>query len=231
MPGRFRLALSCPGFHNGRRNVSVKTMSLAAGLSLFAIMLVLAAVPSTSVALVVTRSALAGFRNGAAVTAGIVVGDLVFVGLAILGLGALAEHLGALFAVFKFVGGAYLIWLGVGLLRAKAAVEFGGEDVRGASLAASFASGLVLTLGDLKAVLFYASLFPTVADMSSLSAAEIGAIMLITVVTVGGVKLTYAFFARRLIGHLRRRRAGKAVTKVAGGLMVGAGAWLIAKGS
>ena len=64
-------------------------MNLFATLILFTIMIVLAAVPSCSVALVVTRAATLGIRDGAAVAAGIVVGDLTFAALAILGMSAL----------------------------------------------------------------------------------------------------------------------------------------------
>ena len=59
-------------------------MDLLDSISLFLIMIALAAVPSTSVALVVTRSATLGISNGVAVSLGIVLGDLVFIFLAIL---------------------------------------------------------------------------------------------------------------------------------------------------
>lgn len=84
-------------------------MTWLGAVTLFLIMLTLAALPSASVALVVTRSATAGFANGVAVALGIVVGDLLFVALAILGLSLLAETMGAFFAILKYLGGAYLI--------------------------------------------------------------------------------------------------------------------------
>jgi threonine/homoserine/homoserine lactone efflux protein len=57
-------------------------------------MLVLAAIPSASVALVVTRSATLGIKNGISVACGIVLCDLIFVALAILGMGFLAKQWG-----------------------------------------------------------------------------------------------------------------------------------------
>ncbi|WP_456449272.1 LysE family transporter [Thiolapillus sp.] len=59
-------------------------------------MVVLAGIPSTSVSLVVTRSATLGIRNGMAVSAGIVLGDLAFIALAISGLSVVAEQMGSL---------------------------------------------------------------------------------------------------------------------------------------
>lgn len=192
-------------------------------------MLALAAIPSASVALVVTRSATLGVRNGAAVAAGIVIGDLIFVSLAILGMSVLAETMGAFFAIFKYLGGFYLVWLGIGLLRAKEEVPLRSVDSRGSTLLTSLVSGLLLTLGDVKAILFYASLLPTFVDMANLTVTGIAAIASITILTVGGVKLAYAFAAHRIVSRLQTRRAQKYSRLTAGGLMVGAGTYLVAK--
>lgn len=204
-------------------------MTLFAAFTLCLVMLALAAMPSASVALVVTRSATLGVRNGAAVAAGIVIGDLVFVFLAILGMSVLAETMGAFFAIFKILGGIYLFCLGIGLLRSRGDVALQSVDSRGSTLLTSLVSGLFLTLGDVKAILFYASLFPTFVDMANLTATSIAAIVSVTIVTVGGVKLAYAFAARRIVSRLRTRQAQKYARLTAGGLMVGTGTYLVAK--
>jgi len=92
-------------------------MSFFDAAAFFAIMIMLAAIPSTSVALVITRTATMNFANGAAVSMGIVLGDLVFAMLAILGLTALSEMMGTFFLVIKFAAGIYLIGFGIGLIR------------------------------------------------------------------------------------------------------------------
>src|SRR5690606_20134159 len=111
-------------------------------LMLFVTMLALAALPSTSVALVAIRASTSGFRHGASVAAGIVAGDLLFVLLAVLGMTALAELLGAFFVVLRYIAAAYLMWFGISLLRAANprtnAFSFSG----GISLKADFMSGL-----------------------------------------------------------------------------------------
>jgi len=204
-------------------------MTLLATFALFFVMLVLAAIPSASVALVVTRSATLGVRNGAAVAGGIVLGDLIFVCCAILGMSLLAETMGAFFAIFKYLGGIYLVWLGIGLLRAKDEVPLRSVDTRGSTLLTSFVSGLFLTLGDVKAILFYASLFPTFVDMTHLTPVGIAIIVLITILTVGGVKLAYAFAAHRIVSRLQTHKAQKYTRLTAGTLMVGAGTYMVAK--
>ncbi len=198
-------------------------------LILFTAMATLALVPSTSVALVVARSSTAGFANGSAVAAGIVVGDLVFVFLAVFGMAALAEAMGSLFLVLRYLAGAYLIWFGIGLMTSRPTLRVEEHGQSASKLSASFLSGLLLTLGDVKAIFFYASLFPAFVDLATLQASDIAIISLLTVVAVGGVKLGYAYFARVAVSYARNLKAGRAVKVTAGGFMVGAGAYLVAK--
>src|SRR5690554_7594282 len=123
-------------------------MSLGEILALFAAMVTLALVPSTSVALVVARSSSAGFSNGSAVAAGIVVGDLVFVFLAVFGMAALAEVMGSFFLMLRYLAGAYLIWFGISLLKSTPSSQVGVTGRSASTLSASFLSGLILTLSD-----------------------------------------------------------------------------------
>ncbi|WP_024547038.1 LysE family translocator [Picosynechococcus sp. NKBG15041c] len=196
---------------------------------LFTTMVVLAALPSTSVALVVTRAATAGFRNGLAVASGIVAGDLVFVGLALLGLSTLAQQLGSVFTLIKIAGGLYLIWMGVGLIRSKQTFEFTVHNQRRTNFLESFLSGFALTLGDLKAIFFYASFFPAIVDMKTLGSSEAIAIVFTTIVTVGGVKAIYAYSAERLVRKVKSPKAQRVGKIAAGTAMVCGGTYLIFK--
>lgn len=202
------------------------TVSIGA---LLATLLLLASIPSASVALVVTRSATLGVANGIAVAGGVVLGDLVFVALAILGMGFLAEMMGAFFAIVRCIGGAYLIWLGFALLRSRSAVLPAQRGSSRGSLAASFASGVLLTLGDVKAILFYASLFPAFVDLSNLRAADIACIVMVTIVAVGGAKTAYALAARRIANRFRHAKAQHLGRSAAGCCMIGAGTYIVAK--
>jgi threonine/homoserine/homoserine lactone efflux protein len=192
-------------------------------------MVVLAAIPSASVALVVMRSATLGIKNGISVACGIVLGDLIFVSLAILGMGFLAETMGSFFVILRYVGGAYLVWLGFNLIRWNGKVNLIRSDASKLSLLASFTSGLLLTLGDIKAILFYASLFPAFVDMSSLRVSEIIGIVTVTIFAIGSVKVFYAYSAERITKRLKNNKAEKLTHKTAGCCLVGAGAYIITK--
>ena len=198
-------------------------------LSLFAIMAALALLPSTSVLLVVTRSALGGVRHGIAVAAGIVCGDLIFALLAVFGLTVLSELMGSLFVLIRIGAGLYLIGLGLTLLRSSAATPMTVAGRLQGGLMVSFLSGLLVTLGDIKAILFYASLFPVFLDLSALTTADVVIITLITLIAVGGVKTGYALIADRAVAATRNLGIATPVRRLTGGLMIGAGGYLIVK--
>jgi threonine/homoserine/homoserine lactone efflux protein len=205
-------------------------MSIIESVTLLGIMMTLAAMPSTSVILVITRSATLGFRNGIAVACGIVLGDLVFVVLAILGLSVIAETMSSLFLLIKYLGIMYLIFLGFTLLMKKDAMEItANKTSKKTSLIASFLAGFFLTLGDIKAIFFYISLFPIFIDLSALQSIDVLVIVAITIIGVGGVKIIYALSVSKIAILARHPRFDNAARKTAGGLMIGAGSYLIVK--
>jgi len=205
-------------------------MSIIESITLFGIMVVLAAMPSASVALVVTRSATLGIANGLAVSVGIILGDLVFITLAILGLSVVAEALGSLFMAIKVFGGLYLLWLGFSLLKATNRTKITVTKTSNkSSLLASFLAGFFLTLGDIKAIIFYASLLPIYIDLSAVKISETFFIVFITIVSVGGVKVLYAVFANKVASYAHNMKMENTARKGAGVLMVGAGSYLIVK--
>ncbi|BCG64058.1 MAG: hypothetical protein methR_P1824 [Methyloprofundus sp.] len=205
-------------------------MSILDAIALFLMMTTLAIIPSTSVALVVTRAATLSTSHGVAVALGIVLGDLVFILLAILGLSVVAETMSNVVLFIKYLGGSYLLWLGYSLLSAKST---GPMVVTKASIkdgyTASFLAGLVLTLGDIKAIFFYASLLPMFVDLHSLQLIDLFSVVFITIVAVGGVKIAYAFFARKIVMMSQGRKLESFSKKLAGIFMIAAGIYLIVK--
>lgn len=204
-------------------------MGLAESLTLLIVMLPLAAMPSASVALVVARSASAGRASGAAAASGIVAGDLLFIAMALLGMSLLAGWLGTMFSLVKYIGGAYLIFLGISLLRSKPLSTLQRRTTAMSSLLADFFAGLALTLGDIKAILFYASLFPMLVDMQHITLADTALITLITTITVGGVKMIYVLLATHIVDRLRDGLSSDMPRKFGGILMIGCGSALITK--
>ena len=204
-------------------------MTLTSAIALFATMIVLAAIPSSSVALVIARSAGKGVPHGLATAAGIVVGDLIFILLAVLGLNIIAETMAGMFMLIKYLGACYLIWMGLSLISARPLALTNKQAALENNLLSSFAAGFLLTLGDLKAIVFYVSFFPTFVDLENLRVADLLGIITITVVTVGGVKAAYAIVASRLVRGGAGSRFNPPVQIAAGTCMIGAGASLLIK--
>lgn len=203
------------------------SMTLNSIVALFSAMVVLAAIPSVSVLAVSTSSATSGFIHGVFTTLGIVLGDIIFIILAIWGLSFLAETMGSLFFLIKYLGAAYLIFLGIGLYRSKSK-DVETEEFVESSWLSSFLTGLLITLADQKATLFYLGFFPAFLDITQISYFDTGIILAITTVAVGGVKLGYAFMADRarlLINSKTKQR----INRVAGCVMIAVGIFLAIK--
>ena len=195
-------------------------------VALFGAMIVLALVPGVSVLTVTARTTAYGFIHGVLTTAGIVVGDLIFILFAIFGLAVLAETLGSLFVLVNYLGGAYLIWLGTRLWRERSRIVE-AEGIIASSLLSSFLSGLFITLGDQKAILFYLGFFPAFIDLSKISYFDTSIIIVISIVSVGGVKLGYVFMADRAALFINNSGAFKIINIAAAIIMFSVGAFLV----
>ncbi|OGI43196.1 MAG: hypothetical protein A2150_05705 [Candidatus Muproteobacteria bacterium RBG_16_64_11] len=195
---------------------------------LFGVMVVGASIPSASVLAVSARSAAFGVAHGILASMGIVLGDMLFIALAIYGLAQLAGALGGHFVLIQYLGAAYLIGLGLVLAVSRSKPETVATNGE-ASLLASFLTGLLITLGDQKAILFYLGFFPAFVDLSALTLFDTGVILAIAAVAVGVPKLAYAFMADRSRLILKNPGAIRLLNIVAGAVMVGVGALLAIK--
>lgn len=129
-------------------------MDLASILVFTGALLVAAASPGPGIAAIVARVLGGGMRGAIAFTAGVALGDVVWLTVAILGLAVVAQTFQALFLVIKYVGAAYLLYLAWKLWTASAAardVEADTSDVRSLRL---FLAGLAVTLGNPKVMVF-----------------------------------------------------------------------------
>ncbi len=198
-------------------------MTLSSTVALFAAMFVLAIIPSPSVFVVVARTIESGFIHGLVTVLGIIAGDLIFIILALYGLGFIAETMSSLFI---YLGSAYLIWLGIGLWRTKS-VEI--QEIKALSWSSHFLCGLFMTLGDPKAILFYISFLPAFLDLSNVSVFDTGIVIVVATLAVGGTKLGYAYMANKSRLLFESSRAKKGINMTAGAVMIGTGLFLIAK--
>lgn len=203
-------------------HITVTPGSMAA---LFIAMVILAAVPGVSVLMVTARSASLGFIHGVFTTIGIVSGDIFFILLAIFGLVILAETMGNAFVMIKYLGGGYLIYLGINFWWKRNSVTK-DMDATESSLLSSFLAGLLVTLADQKAILFYLGFFPAFLDLSAITLLDTGTITGITIVAVGGIKIVYAYLADRA-SFVANTRLTEGIKLTAGCVLLLVGLYLI----
>nr|WP_010133743.1 LysE family translocator [Microbulbifer agarilyticus] len=205
-------------------------MTLINTLALFGAMVVLAAIPGPGIFAVMARSASGGMLHGLVTTIGIVFGDYVFIALCLSGLAYIADVMGSAFVVLKYVGAAYLIWLGLSLLRARGSSEVNAAPKK-SSLASSWLLGLTTTLGNPKAILFYLSFFPAFLPITEITVMDTITIFVVVTLAVGGVMLTYAWATLRAQAMLQNRAQSRLLNYVGGATLIGSGIWMAARGN
>ena len=186
--------------------------------------LVLLVIPGPAVFYILSRTLGQGRLAGVVSAAGIAAGTLVHVAAAILGLSALLASSARAFYAVKYLGAAYLIYLGVRMLLGRDSLQIEAREV-GHSLGRIFAQGVLVNLLNPKTALFFLAFLPQFVDPSRGHVSE-------QILFLG---TTFAFFglcsdsswailagtlAQKLRNNLSWRRAQK---KISGGTLIALG--------
>ena len=197
-------------------------MTLQMTFAFAAAFFVLALSPGPGLAAILSRSLVSGLPAGLAVTSGLVIGDAIFLGIAMVGLSAIANTMGPMFQVIKYAGAAYLIWIGVQALRA-AAKPVAIEARPSGSLLKDVGLGLVVTMGNPKPILFYGALLPTFLDLSTVTARDFAILMAVVVAVSVAVYSGYMIVIERARRLLNSTRAVKRLNQATGLMLIGSG--------
>ena len=181
-----------------------------------------------SVLAVTARAAAFGFAHGFFTALGIVVADVIFILIAVYGLVFVSSLMGDQFFIVQLIGGVYLIWLGTSLGR-RGVKPRDAETIDESSRGSSFMTGLLITLGDQKAILFYLGFFPAFIDLGSMTPLDTLIIILLATIGVGGPKLVYAWLADKARMTLQDGKAARWLNALAAGIMIAVGFALLAK--
>jgi threonine/homoserine/homoserine lactone efflux protein len=191
--------------------------------------IVLCLTPGPAVLFVVAQ----GLRYGAArslwANLGILSGNAFYFALSATGLGALLLASNELFTAVKWAGAAYLVWLGVTtfLGRGAAVAEAGTGDVAPTvSGPRLLGRGFVLQAANPKALVFFTALLPQFIDPRAPVAMQVLVLGASSVVAEFFVLAAYGAFAGRAGRLARRPSFARATNRIAGALLVGAGAGL-----
>ena len=155
--------------------------------------LVIIATPGQDMILVLSRSITQGVSAGLATAAGVSVGLLGHTMLATLGLGAILRTSEWLFVVLKLVGAAYLIYVGIGLLRTKNAA-LNVQAAPRSSLSKLFADGALSIVANPKLAVFYFAFLPQFVQPGAQSPA-------LSIFVLGVVFATLTFVVKGPVGY------------------------------
>ena len=205
-------------------------------LALFAVAAVtLLVIPGPAVLYIVTRSVDQGRAAGLASVGGIHVGTLVHVAAAALGLSALLVSSATAYDTVRWLGAAYLVWLGVRRLLAsdEDAPAAAGPGVRRPGLRRIFAQGVVVNVLNPKTALFFFAFLPQFVDTSRGSVPFQVVVFGVAFVLLGLLSDgAYALAASTGAGWLRRRPGVARASRLAsGGILISLGVTTALAGS
>ena len=175
--------------------------------------------PGPAVVAIVSTSLRSGFTAALRTNAGILTGDALFVAAAASGLGALLIASHALFAAIRWLGIAYLAYLGVRAFVGRGTVYAEGTSERGDG---AFRLGLTTQLANPKIMLFFASLLPQFVDPRGPVVLQFVVLGLTFIVSDAIVFVGYAALAHQARRFLRSPRAARVTSRATGVAMIGA---------
>lgn len=183
--------------------------------------------PGPNGLLSLTLGARVGVRRASFAVLGGGLGFLILIAASLAGMGALLATSETAFTIAKYMGAAYLVYLGVRVWRSPPPLAAPGSEPiasRDADPARLFAQGFVVAISNPKALIFFAAFLPQFMTP--------GASFLTHLLWLGGafvtIEITYelmvAGFAQRIAPVLARY--GRLFNRISGGLFVGMGAAL-----
>ena len=180
-------------------------------------------VPGPTVTLIIANSLTHGARAGLLNVAGTQLGLAVFVGVLVIGLASVIETMGVWFDWVRFIGAAYLVWIGIKMFRASGKLDEPGQTTlpRGGF----FLQGFLVMLSNPKVLIFFGAFIPQFVEPKGDYVTQVillGAIAMFTAAITDG---SYAILTGRARSFLTRARV-RMISKVSGVFLIGGGVWL-----
>ncbi|ATX78436.1 LysE family translocator [Reinekea forsetii] len=174
-----------------------------------------------------------GITIGVKRTLWMMFGELIGVGLiaaaAVLGVAALLLAAPWVFTTFRWLGGAYLVWLGLQMWRSRGKMAI-PEDLAGAGSAISrralFSQGFITAIANPKGWAFFMVLLPPFLDQSLAMAPQLSALIAIILLIELCALLIYALGGATLNRLLQKSSNVRLLNRIAGTLMLAVGVWL-----
>ena len=198
-------------------------MLLESWLAFTAASAVLLIIPGPTVLLVVSYALGQGWRTALPMAVGVALGDFTAMTLSMLGVGALLAASATLFTILKWIGAAYLVYLGVKLWRAGEGLEVAPRTDAVSAMRMLGHAWLVTALNP-KSITFFVAFLPAFLDPHADFLTQMIVFETTFLVLAFANAFAYAIVASRARRLASNARAIGVVNKVGGGLLIGAGA-------
>ena len=197
---------------------------------LFAAFLVITAVlivvPGPIVTLVIATGARQGTRAALVTVAGTSLGNTVLLAAIALGLGWVLRNAETLFVVMRWVGAAYLIWLGINAWRHAGAVESAEASRR-----VNFTRGFLVALSNPKTIAFFTAFLPQFVDRTLPAGPQLFVMCAVTALLAAFSDSAWAVASGILASKMGRAflmqpARAKMLGRLSGAVLIGGGLWL-----
>ena len=201
-------------------------MSPESALAFFLAVFVFSITPGPGVFAILARALTQGAKSCTALALGMTISDILYLIAACFGLAAIATHFNEVFTVVRFVGAAYLIYLGWKMWKAPIDLSMDESKSVRSGFVMSFVQGFLISGSNPKVILFYIAFLPTFMDITFLDTFDIVLASVLTLVALMMGLMLIAFFASKARAYFKSEKAMKRLNRGAGSVMMGAGAFL-----
>lgn len=196
----------------------------ATDLALYAFaVMVLFLTPGPVWVALIARGMAGGFHAAWPLALGVVVGDAVWPFLAILGVAWLVDQIDGFMMILRFVAAGVFIFMGVMLIRTADKALGSDSRLTKPGMWAGFAAGLLVILGNPKAILFYMGMLPGFFDLTSITWPDIAAIICVSIIVPLSGNLILAAFIDRIRTFLAKRGNVRRLNITSGALLIAVG--------
>lgn len=182
--------------------------------------------PGPGIVAIISTSLSRGFVYGSVLSLGLILGDIVYLLVAIFGLSLLVGILGDFFLVVRIVGGIYFLYLGYTMVSSKVNRFHLNKDINH-SKKKIFFQGLFISLSNPKVILFYLGFLPAFMDLQTLTLSDIVLVTVLIFFTLMAGALLYAYMVAKMKEVVKDEAKLKKLNQIAGTLMILVGLFLI----
>ena len=179
-------------------------------------------IPGPTILLVISYALGQGWRAAFPMAIGVALGDFTAMTLSMLGLGALLAASATVFTILKWVGAAYMVWLGIKLWRAGGALN-AKPRADGASMAKMLGHAWIVTALNPKSIIFFVAFLPQFLNPQADFLSQMLVFETTFLVLAFANAIGYALIASQARAVIRNERVVGAANKVGGSLLIGAG--------